>query len=86
MLGASKHECRDRRDQELKCLGRMVRDLELEEQGRRRQRNREKHAEGSASVRDSHGEASHQSGSHQSRDRSLEYIDRDLVSPEGRRP
>ena len=86
MSGASKHKRRDRRDQELKFLCRMVRDLELEERGRRRQRNREKHAEGSTSVRGSHGEASHQSGSHQSRDRSLEYVDRDLVSPEGRRP
>ena len=86
MSGASKHECRDRRDQELKCLCRMVRDLELEEQGRRRQRNREKHVKGSTSVRGSHGEASHQSSSHRSRNRSLEYVDRDLVSPEGRRP
>lgn len=36
MLDVPKHEHRDRRDQELECLRRMVRDLEIEVQGRRR--------------------------------------------------
>ena len=58
----------DRRDEELECLHRLVRDLELEARGRRRRRNREEHAEGSASVGSSHREAFYQSGSHRHRD------------------
>ena len=82
MSGASEHKRYDWRDQELECLHRMVRDFELEVRGRRQRRNREEHAEGSASVRGSLREASRQSGSHRSR----EYADRDSVSLEGQRP
>ena len=60
----------------------MVTDLELEVQGRRWWRNHDEHAEGSVSMRHNHGEASHQSSSH----RSWDYIDRDLATPEKRRP
>ena len=67
MSGASVHECFDRRDEELKRLRRLVRDLEIEARGRRRRRNHEKHANGSTSIGSSHGKASHQSGSHQHR-------------------
>ena len=86
MSGASEHKRYDWRDQELECLHRMVRDFELEVRGRRQRRNREEHAEGSASVRGSLREASRQSGSHRSRDWSREYADRDSVSLEGQRP
>lgn len=69
----SEYEHRDRRDQELECLRRLVRDLELEAQGRRRRRNHDEHAERSASVVGSHREASCQSSSHQTRHRSWDY-------------
>ena len=82
MLDVPEHKHHDRRDQELECLCRMVRDLELEVQGRRQQRNHDEHAEGFVSVRGSHREASHQSGSRRSRD----YVDKDSISFEGRRP
>ena len=52
------------RDEKLKHLRRLVRDLELEEKGRRRRRDHKECAEGSASVGSSHREASHQSESH----------------------
>ena len=86
MSTTSGYECFDRRDEELKHLHRLVRDLELEARGRRRRRNHEEHAEGSASVRSSHEEASHLSGSHRYKERSREYADRDSTSSEGRRP
>ena len=86
MSDIPEHEHHDRRDQELERLCRMVRDLELEVRGRRRWRNRDEHAKGSVSVKGSHREASHQSGSHCSRDQSRDYVDRGSVSPKGRRP
>lgn len=84
--GISEHEHRDRRDQEIERLRRMVRNLEIEVRGICRRRNRDEHAEGSVSIGGSHGEASRQSSSHWSRDRSWDYIDRDSASPERRRP
>ena len=69
----------DKRDQELERLCRMVRDLELEVQGRRQRRDRDKLPEGSVSVTGSRGEASCRFGSHRSRDR-------DSTSSERRRP
>ena len=57
MSGASGHECPDRRDEELKRLRRLVKELELEARGRRRRRNHKEHAKGSVSVRSGHGEA-----------------------------
>ena len=72
----------DRRDQELECLHRLVRDLELEMQGRRRRRNHNKSLEGSVSVGGNHGETSHQSGSRWSRERSRDFVDRESSSPE----
>lgn len=57
----------------------MVKDLELEVQGRRRRRDRDELSEGLVSVGGSRGEASRQSGSHWSRDR-------DSASPERHRP
>ena len=65
---------------------RIMRDLELEVRGRHWQRNHEEHAERSASVGGSHGKASCHSGSRRFRDWSQEYVDRDSVSPKGRRP
>ena len=59
MLDASRHERFDRRDEELKRLHRLERDLELEARGSRQRRNREEHTKGSASVRSSHKEASY---------------------------
>ena len=50
MLGDSRHERYDKRDEELERLCRLVRDLELEARGRRWRRNHEEHAEGSASM------------------------------------
>ena len=61
---ASGHERFDGRDEELECLHRLVRDLELEAKGKRRRRDREERAEGSASVGERYGERSHQSDSH----------------------
>ena len=82
MSDVPEHEHHDRRDQELERLRRMVRDSELEVQGRRRRRNHDEHAEGSVSVRGSHRELFHQSGSRRSRD----YADKDSISLEGQRP
>ena len=56
--GTSRHERFDRRDEELKCLRRLVKDLELEARGRCQRRDREERAKGSASVGGSYREAS----------------------------
>ncbi|XP_050259096.1 uncharacterized protein LOC126704104 [Quercus robur] len=74
------------RDEELKCLSRLVRDLELEVRGRRRRRDKEEQEEGSASIEGHHRAGSYQSGSHRHRERSREYIDRDSISPKKRQP
>ena len=76
----------DRRDKELECLRRSVRDLELEAKGRRRRRDQKDREEGSTSVGGHHEARSHRFGSYRHRDRSREYVDRDSVSPEERRP
>ena len=76
----------DMRDHELERLHRMVRDLELEVLGRCRRRDRDKSFKGSVSVGGSHGEASRQSGSRRSRDRSRDFVNRGSTSPEWRRP
>ena len=67
-------------------MRRLVRDLELEAKGRCQRRDREERAERLASVGGRYGEGSHQSSSHQHRDRSREYANRDSISPEGQRP
>ena len=59
----------DERDEELERLHRLVRDLELEAKGRCQRRDREERAERLASVGGRYGEGSHQSSSHQHRDR-----------------
>ena len=51
MSDVPEHEHRDRRDQDLEHLRRMVRDLELELRGRCRRRNHDEHVEGTVSVR-----------------------------------
>ena len=84
--GALGRGCFDERDEELECLHRLVRDLELEAKGRRRRRDREERAEGLTSVGGCYEERSHQSSSHQHRDRSWEYANRDSISLERRRP
>ena len=83
MSGASGWNCFDKRDEkleqrdeELKRLRKLVRDLELEMRGRHRRRDHEERGEGSASVGGNHGADSHQSGSHCHQDRSWEYTDR----------
>lgn len=65
-----------------------MRDLELEARCRRWRRDRGEQEEGSASVGGHYGTESHQFGSHRHQDcsRSREYVDRDLISPEERRP
>ena len=68
MSGASGLERFDRRNEELECLRRLVRDLELEAKGGNRRRDREERVEGSTSVRDIYGETSHQFGFHQHQD------------------
>ena len=73
LSGASGHERFDRKDEKLECLHRLVRDLELEAKGKRRRRDREELAKGSANVRGGYGETSHQSSSHRHQDRSREY-------------
>lgn len=80
------HEHFVERDEELECLRRLVRDLELEARGRRRRKDCEERAEGSTSVDGHYGKGSHQSGSHRHRDQSREYVNRDSISPEERRP
>ena len=77
-----KQEHYDRRDQELERLRRLVRDLELEVLDWSRRRNHRESPEGSVNTRDSHGEASYQSGSHRSRERSQDFVDRVSTSPE----
>ena len=74
------------KDKELKCLCRLVRDLELEARGRHRRRDHEDRREWSASVEDHCGAGSHQSESHRHWDRSREYVDQNLISPEDRQP
>ena len=76
----------EQRDEELECLRRLVRDLELEARGRRRRRDHKERGEGSASMGGHYGVGSHRSGSHRHRDHSQEYVDRDLTSPKERRP
>ena len=75
-------EQRDRRDQKLEHLCRLVRDLELEVQGRHQRRNHNESPKGLVSAGVSYGEASRQSGSHLCRDRSRDFANRDSVSPE----
>ena len=70
------------RDEELKRLRRLVRDLEFEARGRRWRRDHKEREEGSASVGGGYGETSHQSLSHQLQDRSR-YTDRNSISLEG---
>ena len=86
MFNASGHERPDKMDEELEHFQRLVRVLELVTRGKRRRKDHGKHAEGLVSIRSGHGEASHQFGYHRHRDRSQEYADRDLISPEGRQP
>ena len=78
-------EHHDRRDQELERLRRLIRDLELEVRGRCQRRNHNESPEGSMSIRESHGEASRQSGYCQSRERSWEFADTESVSLEWHR-
>ena len=61
MSGASGHNCFDKRDkkleqrdEQLECLRRLVRDLELEVRGRHRRRDHKERGEGSASVEGHH--------------------------------
>ena len=86
MSGASGHRQFDKRNEELEHLHRLVRDLELEERGRRRRRDHDNHEEGSINVGGHYGARSYQFDSHQHRDRSHshKYADRDLDSPEER--
>ena len=77
MFGALGRNCFDRRDEELKQrdeelkhLRRLVRDLELEARDRHRRRDHEERGEGSASVRGHRGVGSHQSESYRHRDHS----------------
>ena len=79
-------EVLEKRDEDLKHLHRLVRDLELEARGRHRRKDHEKRREGSASMGGHHGAGSHQFGSHHHQDRSREYVDQDSISPEERRP
>ena len=74
----------ERKDEELECLCRLVRDLELEARGRHRGRDHEERGEESASVGGRHGAESHQSGSHRHWDCSREYVDRESISPKER--
>ena len=63
-----------------------MRDLELQARDRHRRRDHEEQRERSASVGDHHGPGSHQSGSYRHQDHSREYVDRDSISLEERRP
>lgn len=58
----------------------------MEVRGRRQRRNHDESPERLVSVRGSHGEVSHQSGSHRSRDKSWDFVDRDSGSSKRRRP
>ena len=71
----------DRRDQELECLCKQVINLKLEVQGRCRRRNRGESPKDFSNTGESRGEFYHQSGSHQSRERSCEFADRLSNSP-----
>ena len=83
MSGAFGHKRPDRRDKELECLRRLVRELESEARGRRQRRDQGELVEGSVGVGSGHGEASCQSSSHRHWERSQEYVDRDLISRKG---
>ena len=54
-----KDEKLEQRDEELECLRRLVRDLELEMRDKRRRRDRKERGEGSASVGGHRGIGSH---------------------------
>ena len=60
-------------------------DLELEVRGRRRRRDHGESPEGFVNIGDSHGEASYQSGSRQSRERLRDFADRMSTFPERHR-
>ena len=82
MSSASGHSCFNKRDKELKHrdeelehLRRLVRDLELQARGRRQRRDHKEQGERSPSVGGYRGVGSHQSESHQHRDRLREYVD-----------
>ena len=59
LLGASRHKRYDRRDEELECLRRLVRDLELEARGWRHRRDCEERVKGYASVGGGYRETFH---------------------------
>ena len=82
--GTSRRERFDGRDEELKHLRRLVRDLELEARDRCQRRDRDECKEELVSVRGRYGEGSYRSGPHRHRDQSREYVDLDLISPEER--
>ena len=71
VLGASRHGQRDKRDQELEWLRKLVRDLELEARGWRQRRDRDNREMRDGSVGNQDEEGSSQSGSHQRQDCSL---------------
>ena len=79
----TEQEFHERRDQEMECLCMQVRELELEVQRRRRRRNCDESPDnfGNMGERESRGESSHQSGSHQSRERLSEVIGQCSDSP-----
>lgn len=60
----------------------MVMDLELEVWGRHQRRDPDELPEGSVNVRGCRGETSYQFGSYWLRDRSQDFLDRDLASLE----
>ena len=78
ILGASGHRQFEVRDQEVKRLCRLVRDLELEASGRRQRRDQDNRERRDGSVGNQCGGESNQSGSRPCRDRSR--------SQESRRP
>lgn len=84
MSGDSRHERPDKRDEENEHLQRIVKELELEAQGKRQRRDHEEHTKGSVSIESGHREASHQFGSHRHKYQSQEYADRDSISLKGR--
>ena len=84
LSGNSRRERFDRWDEELECLCKLVRDLELEARDRRQRRDRDECKEELVSVRGRYGEGSYRSGPHRHRDRSREYADLDSISPEER--
>ena len=76
----------EQRDEELKHLRRLVKDLKLQKKGSRQRRDHGERRERSDSAGNHHGIGSHQSVSHRHWDRLQEYADQDLISPEERRP